>query len=81
VMFQRVRRSRQKLFARGDQTVFQIDTSLTRRNYFVPGPRARFPAVSTQKAEGAKGARTRIGDVKTGASIPTSPAPGQKKAI
>jgi hypothetical protein len=54
MVFQRMCRSRQKLFARGDQTVFQIDTSLTRRNYFVPGPRRRIPTVFTRKAEEGK---------------------------
>jgi hypothetical protein len=37
--------------------------------------------VFTQRAEGSQKAGTRIGNVKTGASITISSAPGQKKPI
>jgi hypothetical protein len=41
----------------------------------------RFPTVFTQRAEGGQKAGTRIGNVKTGASIASSPGSGQKKSI
>jgi hypothetical protein len=52
-----------------------------RRNYFVPRPRKRFPTVFTQRAGGGQKAGTRIGNVKTGASIASPPGLGQKKSI
>jgi hypothetical protein len=52
-----------------------------RRNYFVPRPQRRFPTVLTQRAEGGQKAGTRIGNVKTGASIASSSARDQKKSI